>query len=101
LKTANSGYLTRRLVDVAQDSIILEPDCGSERGITVAPIVDAGNVIASLGMRVLGRTTAEDVINNATGEVIVPKGHLIDEKDVDGHRSCKSSADQDPFGPDL
>lgn len=83
LKTANSGYLTRRLVDVAQDSIILEPDCGSERGITVQAIVDAGNVIASLGMRVLGRTTAEDVYNHATGEIIVPKGKLIDEKDVE------------------
>jgi DNA-directed RNA polymerase subunit beta' len=83
LKTANSGYLTRRLVDVAQDSIILEPDCGSENGITVQPIVDAGNVIATLGMRVLGRTTAEDVYNHQTGEIIVPKGTLIDEKDVD------------------
>ncbi|MEJ8475573.1 DNA-directed RNA polymerase subunit beta' [Roseibium algae] len=83
LKTANSGYLTRRLVDVAQDSIIIEQDCGSERGITVAPIVDAGNVIANLGMRVLGRTTAEDVYNHQTGEIIVPKGRLIDEKDVD------------------
>lgn len=89
LKTANSGYLTRRLVDVAQDSIILENDCGSERGITVAPIVDAGNVIASLGMRVLGRTTAEDVVNNQTGEVLVPKGTLIDEKDVEAIEAAK------------
>ncbi|MXN64051.1 DNA-directed RNA polymerase subunit beta' [Stappia sp. GBMRC 2046] len=83
LKTANSGYLTRRLVDVAQDSIIVEEDCGSEGGITVAPIIDAGNVIASLGMRVLGRTAAEDVINSATGEVIVARGVMIDEKAVD------------------
>jgi len=89
LKTANSGYLTRRLVDVAQDSIILEPDCGSENGITVAPIVDAGNVIATLGMRVLGRTTAEDVYNHQTGEVIVPKGRLIDEKDVEMIEAAK------------
>ncbi|WP_068314114.1 DNA-directed RNA polymerase subunit beta' [Polycladidibacter hongkongensis] len=83
LKTANSGYLTRRLVDVAQDSIILERDCGSQNGITVAPIVDAGNVIATLGMRILGRTTAEDVVNSATGDVIVPNGTLLDEKDVE------------------
>ncbi|MTI15698.1 DNA-directed RNA polymerase subunit beta' [Rhodobacteraceae bacterium RKSG542] len=83
LKTANSGYLTRRLVDVAQDSIILERDCGSEGGITVQPIVDAGNVIASLGQRVLGRTAAEDIINHKTGEVLVPRGRLIDEKDVE------------------
>ena len=89
LKTANSGYLTRRLVDVAQDSIILEQDCGSERGITVAPIVDAGNVIASLGMRVLGRTTAEDVVNSQTGEVLVAKGALIDEKDVEAIEAAK------------
>src|SRR5690606_120716 len=89
LKTANSGYLTRRLVDVAQDSIILETDCGSERGITVQPIVDAGNVIASLGMRVLGRTAAEDVINSATGEVIVRKGQMIEEKDVEAIEAAK------------
>ncbi|MEP5578520.1 MAG: DNA-directed RNA polymerase subunit beta' [Nitratireductor sp.] len=89
LKTANSGYLTRRLVDVAQDSIIIEQDCGSERGITVAPIVDAGNVIATLGMRVLGRTTAEDVYNHQTGEILVPKGRLIDEKDVDAIEAAK------------
>ncbi|MAA99954.1 MAG: DNA-directed RNA polymerase subunit beta', partial [Stappia sp.] len=83
LKTANSGYLTRRLVDVAQDSIILERDCGSENGITVQAIVDAGQVIASLGHRVLGRTAAEDIINHATGEVIVPRGTLIEEKEVE------------------
>ncbi len=83
LKTANSGYLTRRLVDVAQDSIILEVDCGSTSGITVQPIVDAGNVIATLGMRVLGRTAAEDICNHKTGELLVPKGRMIDEKDVE------------------
>ncbi|MDD7910609.1 MULTISPECIES: DNA-directed RNA polymerase subunit beta' [Pseudovibrio] len=89
LKTANSGYLTRRLVDVAQDSIILEEDCGSEGGISVQAIIDAGNVIASLGSRVLGRTAAEDVYNNATGELIVSKGTLIDEKDVDAIEAAK------------
>jgi DNA-directed RNA polymerase subunit beta' len=63
LKTANSGYLTRRLVDVAQDSIITEEDCGTTRGITMRAVVDAGEVIVSLGQRVLGRTAAEDVVD--------------------------------------
>src|SRR5690606_19378531 len=61
LKTANSGYLTRRLVDVAQDSIILEEDCGTDAGINVQAVVDAGQVIVSLGARVLGRTAQEDI----------------------------------------
>ena len=83
LKTANSGYLTRRLVDVAQDSIITESDCGTDGGITVQAVIEAGDVIVSLGTRVLGRTTAEDVMNPATGTVLLPKNHLIDEADVD------------------
>ncbi len=61
LKTANSGYLTRRLVDVAQDCIITEEDCGTKGGIKVRAIIDAGTVVASLAIRILGRTTAEDV----------------------------------------
>ncbi|MGN8119731.1 DNA-directed RNA polymerase subunit beta' [Labrys sp. 22185] len=83
LKTANSGYLTRRLVDVAQDSIITEIDCGSEGGIGVRAIVDAGQVVASLGVRVLGRTAAENITDPSTGTVIVPMGEMIDEKAVD------------------
>ncbi|MGJ4856348.1 DNA-directed RNA polymerase subunit beta' [Labrys sp. KB_33_2] len=83
LKTANSGYLTRRLVDVAQDSIITETDCGSEGGIGVRAIVDAGQVVASLGIRVLGRTAAQNITDPSTGTVIVPKGEMIDEKAVD------------------
>ena len=82
LKTANSGYLTRRLVDVAQDSIISEVDCGSENGIKMRAIIDAGNVVASLGVRILGRTTAEDVVDPVSGEVLAPRGLLLDEKDV-------------------
>ncbi|RYE53705.1 MAG: DNA-directed RNA polymerase subunit beta', partial [Hyphomicrobiales bacterium] len=66
LKTANSGYLTRRLVDVAQDAIIIEVDCGTERGLTMEPIVDAGQIVASIGQRVLGRTTADDVFHPLT-----------------------------------
>jgi DNA-directed RNA polymerase subunit beta' len=83
LKTANSGYLTRRLVDVAQDSIIVEDDCGTDAGINVQAVVDAGNVIVSLAQRALGRTAAEDIINPATGEVIVKTGELIEERHAD------------------
>ncbi len=80
LKTANSGYLTRRLVDVAQDAIISEIDCGTDAGIKVQAVVDAGQVIVSLAARVLGRTTQEDVLNPATGEVIIKTGELIEER---------------------
>ena len=79
LKTANSGYLTRRLVDVAQDCIIHEEDCGTERGLTVKPVMDGGEVVASLSERTLGRTTAEDVVDTVTGAVIVPNNTLIEE----------------------
>ncbi len=82
LKTANSGYLTRRLVDVAQDSIITEQDCGSQNGIHVQAIVDAGQVVASLGSRILGRVAAEDLTDPATAEVIVPNGVMIEEPHV-------------------
>jgi len=80
LKTANSGYLTRRLVDVAQDAIISEVDCGTDAGINVQAVVDAGQVIVSLAARVLGRTAAEDVKHPVTGEIIVANGELIEER---------------------
>ncbi|MCS0493469.1 DNA-directed RNA polymerase subunit beta' [Ancylobacter mangrovi] len=83
LKTANSGYLTRRLVDVAQDSIITVRDCGTTNGIAMRAIVDAGQIVATLGSRVLGRTTAEDVIEGGTGNVLVAAGQMIDEADVE------------------
>ncbi len=83
LKTANSGYLTRRLVDVAQDCIVNEEDCGTEEGLTVQAVVDAGQVVATLGMRILGRTAAEDIVHPETGEVIVANGSLINEPDVE------------------
>ena len=78
LKTANSGYLTRRLVDVAQDSIITERDCGSTGGIRMRAIVDAGQVVASLASRILGRTAAEDLVD-LDGKVVVPAGTMIEE----------------------
>ncbi|MEK9596429.1 MAG: DNA-directed RNA polymerase subunit beta' [Rhodospirillaceae bacterium] len=79
LKTANSGYLTRRLVDVAQDCIITEEDCGTAQGLTVSAVIEGGDVIDSLGDRVLGRTAAEDVKHPITEEVIAPAGEIIDE----------------------
>jgi DNA-directed RNA polymerase subunit beta' len=83
LKTANSGYLTRRLVDVAQDAIISEPDCGTKNFITTRPIVDSGDIIVTLGQRILGRTAAVDIVDPATGKVLVNAGIEIMEPDVD------------------
>ncbi len=86
LKTANSGYLTRRLVDVSQDCVIVEEDCKTENALEMRAIVQGGSVIASLGERILGRTVAEDILNAATGEVIVKSGTLLDEamvKDIE------------------
>jgi DNA-directed RNA polymerase subunit beta' len=83
LKTANSGYLTRRLVDVAQDCIITIPDCGTKSGIKVRAIIDAGTVVASLATRILGRTTAEDVKDPASNKTIIKRGTLLGEPEVD------------------
>ncbi len=79
LKTANSGYLTRRLVDVSQDCIITEADCGTDKGIAIKPVIDAGDVVVSLGDRVLGRTPCEDIVDPSSGETICKEGELIDE----------------------
>ncbi|NVK29237.1 MAG: DNA-directed RNA polymerase subunit beta', partial [Flavobacteriia bacterium] len=81
LKTANSGYLTRRLVDVAQDLVITEVDCGSTNGISVAAMIEGGDVVVPLGQRVLGRVVAQDVID-AKGDLVLSSGTLIDEHDV-------------------
>ena len=78
LKTANSGYLTRRLVDVSQDCVVMEEDCGTERALEMRAIVQGGSTIASLGERILGRTTAEDVVDK-DGKVVIPSGTLLDE----------------------
>ena len=79
LKTANSGYLTRRLCDVSQDVIITQKDCGSKKSITISEIIEGGNVVVSLSERALGRNAAEDIKNALTGEVIVKKNQMIDE----------------------
>ena len=83
LKTANSGYLTRRLVDVAQDLVVTEVDCGTDDGMIMNAVIEGGDVIAGLGSRVLGRVIAEDVYNVAGDEVLIPRGTLIDEKWAD------------------
>ncbi len=79
LKTANSGYLTRRLVDVSQDCVIVMEDCKTDNMLEMRAIVQGGSVIATLGERILGRTTAEDLVNAKTEEVIVKAGTLLDE----------------------
>ena len=79
LKTANSGYLTRRLVDVAQDCIVNEQDCGTSDGIKLVPVVDGGDVVVSLGERMLGRTCADDMHAPSTGDIMFPANTYIDE----------------------
>ena len=83
LKTANSGYLTRRLVDVAQDLVVVEDDCGTEQGYTINQIIEGGDVVEALKDRVLGRILAADAIKVTTGEVIAERGTLLDEHWVD------------------
>ncbi len=83
LKTANSGYLTRRLVDVAQDCIVRMRDCGTETSITAVAAVNDGEVVSSLSERILGRVVAEDIVRPGTDEVIIASGTLIDERMAD------------------
>jgi DNA-directed RNA polymerase subunit beta' len=80
LKTANSGYLTRRLVDVAQDLVVTEPDCGTSNGLNMTPLVEGGDVVEALGERVLGRVLAEDILKPGSEEVLIATGTLLDEK---------------------
>ena len=89
LKTANSGYLTRRLVDVAQDCIVTEEDCGTDSGITARAILEAGEVTVSLGQRVLGRTAAENIKNPSTGKVVIKAGELIEEEEVEALEAAR------------
>jgi DNA-directed RNA polymerase subunit beta' len=83
LKTANSGYLTRRLVDVAQDAIIIEDDCGTTDGLTMKAVVEGGEVISPLSERILGRTAAENVTDPMSGKVLVEAGQLIEEEQIE------------------
>ncbi len=83
LKTANSGYLTRRLVDVTQDLVVTEDDCGTHHGVIMKALVEGGDVVEALGDRVLGRVVAQDVHNPDTQELVFEAGHLITEDDVE------------------
>ncbi|MCU7851191.1 MAG: DNA-directed RNA polymerase subunit beta' [Candidatus Thiodiazotropha sp. (ex Monitilora ramsayi)] len=83
LKTANSGYLTRRLVDVAQDMVVLEEDCGTDGGLLMQPIIEGGDVVEPLRERILGRVTAENVLRPGTDEIVCEAGTLLDEAWVD------------------
>jgi len=79
LKTANSGYLTRRLVDVAQDVVVTEVDCGTDEGLLTTPVIDGGDIIETLADRVLGRIVAKDVCKPGTDEVVLAAGTMVDE----------------------
>jgi len=79
LKTANSGYLTRRLVDVAQDLVVTQVDCGTDEGVMMFPVIEGGDIIESLGDRILGRVVARDVLRPGSDEIIVSAGTMIDE----------------------
>ncbi len=83
LKTANSGYLTRRLVDVAQDMVVTEEDCGTTEGILMTPHIEGGDIVEPLRERVLGRVVVDDVIHPRTNELVLPAGVLLDEAKVD------------------
>ncbi|RZQ56071.1 DNA-directed RNA polymerase subunit beta' [Pseudidiomarina tainanensis] len=83
LKTANSGYLTRRLVDVAQDVVIVEDDCGTEDGLYVKPLIEGGDVVEPLRERVLGRVVCDDVLMPGSDDVLIPRNTLLDEKMCD------------------
>ena len=83
LKTANSGYLTRRLVDVAQDCTVIEEDCGTEEGLTVRAVVEGGEVVETLADRVLGRSAATGIVDPLSSETLIPPGTLIDEAVVE------------------
>jgi DNA-directed RNA polymerase subunit beta' len=83
LKTANSGYLTRRLVDVSQDLVVVEEDCGTPEGLLMTPVIEGGDIIESLGDRILGRVLAIDVTKPGSRKVVLKAGHMIDEKCVE------------------
>ena len=82
LKTANSGYLTRRLVDVAQDLVVTDEDCGTKDGLLITALIEGGDIVVPLGERVLGRTVADDVLVPGSKKVLFEAGTLIDEKSV-------------------
>ena len=101
LKTANSGYLTRRLVDVAQDAIITEYDCGTMDGLFIGALVEGGEIIEPLGERILGRVALDDIHDPVTGEVLVRANEEIDEAQGRQDRELRSGQGEDPLGAHL
>ena len=91
LKTANSGYLTRRLVDVTQDLVVIEEDCGTTTGMAMKALVEGGEVVEALRERILGRVVAADVFNPENQEILVPAGALLDEDGGRAHREAAAS----------
>ena len=89
LKTAGSGYLTRRLVDVAQDSIISQLDCGTDKGVNVTPIREGNEIKEPLGQKILGRTVCADIVDPRTGKVIIAKDELVTEQEADLVDECQ------------
>ena len=83
MKTANSGYLTRRLVDVTQDLVVIEDDCGTTTGMAMKALVEGGEVVEALRERILGRVTAADVFNTENQGLLLPAGSLLDEDSVE------------------
>ena len=83
LKTANSGYLTRRLVDVAQDLVVTEHDCGTREGLLMTSVVEGGDVVLPLYERILGRTLAEDLLDPSSDDMLLPAGTLLTEQHVE------------------
>ncbi|HXD05594.1 MAG TPA: DNA-directed RNA polymerase subunit beta', partial [Burkholderiaceae bacterium] len=83
LKTANSGYLTRRLVDVTQDLVVTEDDCGTSNGVAMKALVEGGEVVEALRERILGRVTVAEVLNPETQDVLYPAGTLLNEEEVE------------------
>ena len=101
LKTADSGYLTRRLVDVAQDVIISDDDCGTIDGIEARAIVEGGEIIEPLRDRIVGRVTLEQIVDPITGELIVDENQMIDEDLAAAVQDAGIERVQDPLGADL
>ena len=89
LKTANSGYLTRRLVDVTQDLVVIEDDCGTTNGTSMKAMVEGGEVIEALSERILGRVVSADVVNPESGEMLYEAGTLLDEDGSGTHRDAR------------
>ncbi len=101
LKTANSGYLTRRLVDVAQDAIITEYDCGAMDGITLGSLVEGGEIIEPMGERILGRVALEDIADPFSGDVLVQRQRRDRRGQGEGHRGLRARQGAHPLGAHL